>query len=74
MTNENEIIEYERNKPPQLKRVELQRARKIAIVLASATVVSLLFMVFAFIQKTRAESLQEEVTRIRAELERCQSN
>ncbi|MCE2732906.1 MAG: High-affnity carbon uptake protein Hat/HatR [Cyclobacteriaceae bacterium] len=39
---------------------KLQRARLIALVLATATIVSLAFLVYAFIQKTAAEKAEKD--------------
>jgi WD40 repeat protein/energy-coupling factor transporter ATP-binding protein EcfA2 len=39
---------------------KLQRTRLVAIVLAAATIISLCFLVFAFIQKTLAEKAQKD--------------
>ena len=42
--------------PPPDEKTALKRARVTALVLASLTIVSLLFMVYAFIQKAEAEN------------------
>jgi len=42
--------------PPPDERTALKRARVTALVLASLTIVSLVFMVYAFIQKAEAEN------------------
>jgi WD40 repeat protein/energy-coupling factor transporter ATP-binding protein EcfA2 len=39
---------------------KLQRARIVALVLASATIISLIFLVFAFVQKAAAEKARQE--------------
>lgn len=39
---------------------KLQRARIVALVLASATIISLVFLVFAFVQKAAADKAREE--------------
>jgi WD40 repeat protein/energy-coupling factor transporter ATP-binding protein EcfA2 len=48
---------------------KLQRARIVALILATATIVSLIFLVFAFVQKAAADTAREaaEKERIRAE-------
>lgn len=60
--------------------VQLRRARITALVLASAAIVSLIFLVFAFVQKAAADSVRQEAIRneVRAqtlemELRKCQS-
>jgi WD40 repeat protein len=39
---------------------KLQRARIVALVLASATIISLVFLVFAFVQKAEADKARED--------------
>lgn len=58
--------------------VQLQKARTIAIVLALSTIASLVFLVFAFVQKAAADTAREiaRTNEIRfreaeAELARC---
>ncbi len=48
---------------------KLQRARIVALVLASATVISLIFLVFAFVQMTAAQKAREdaEAQRVKAD-------
>jgi hypothetical protein len=41
--------------------VQLRRARRVAIVLATATTLSLILAVFAFIQNQRIQELEEEM-------------
>ena len=53
-TSEKEYLEEEENKVKQQKRA-LRRTRVFAIVLGSAAIISLGFMVFAFDQKTKAD-------------------
>ena len=43
--------------------VQRQRARVTAVVLAAATVVSLIFLVFAFVQKAAADSARAELVK-----------
>jgi hypothetical protein len=43
--------------------VQLQKSRIIAIVLAMATIVTLIFLVFAFVQKAAAETAREEAVK-----------
>lgn len=50
---------------------QLSRARKVAIVLASTTIVSLIFLVFAFVQKAESDKIRGEAELLRAELELC---
>lgn len=66
MTAEEHIKKlHEKSKPTK---EEIKRARRIAIVLAASTVVSILFLVFAFVQKTEADKLQELTLELRVEL------
>lgn len=44
--------------------VQLQKARITAIVLAMATLISLIFLVFAFVQKAAADTARDEAVRI----------
>ena len=43
--------------------VQLQKARIIAVVLAMATIVSLIFLVFAFVQKAAADTARDEAVK-----------
>jgi hypothetical protein len=43
--------------------VQLQKSRIIAIVLAMATIVTLIFLVFAFVQKAAADTAREEAVK-----------
>jgi hypothetical protein len=42
---------------------KLQRARIVALILATATIVSLIFLVFAFVQKAAADTAREEAVK-----------
>lgn len=60
--------------------VQLQRARVTAIVLAMAVVISLVFLVFAFVQKAAADTARERaveseslLVELQGELNRCRS-
>jgi hypothetical protein len=53
---------------------QLKRSRLTAVVLAAATIVSLLFLVFAFIQKSRADLLATELAETRQMLEACRNS
>ncbi len=48
---------------------KLQRARNTALVLATATVVSVLFLIFAFIKKTEADTQRERAVGLQKEAE-----
>ncbi|HEY0743845.1 MAG TPA: hypothetical protein VGD40_20410 [Chryseosolibacter sp.] len=59
--------------------VQQQRTRLTAIILGMSTLVSLVFLVFAFIQKAAADQAREMavkneviVSQLKAELEKCQ--
>jgi hypothetical protein len=52
-----------------LYKVQLKKARLTALVLASATIISLIFLAFAFVQKERARKLEAELAR--QQLETC---
>ncbi|HEY0741726.1 MAG TPA: High-affnity carbon uptake protein Hat/HatR [Chryseosolibacter sp.] len=49
---------------------KLQRARIVALVLATATIVSLIFLVFAFVQKAAADTAREEAVKNAEEAKR----
>jgi hypothetical protein len=53
---------------------QLKRARATAILLASATIISLIFLVYAFVQKEHAEKLEIELLATKQALETCQSS
>jgi hypothetical protein len=50
---------------------KLQRARMTAIVMGTATIVSLIFLIFAFIQKTEADAQRKEAETQRIEAEKA---
>jgi hypothetical protein len=54
-----------------LHKVQLKKARLAALVLASATIISLIFLVFAFVQKERAGKLEAELAVAKQQLEMC---
>lgn len=54
-----------------LYQVQLQRARITALVLASATIISLVFLSYAFVQKSEADQLRNELELAKEELARC---
>lgn len=56
------------NQPKQ----ELRRARILALVMASLTVLCLLFFVYAFIQKTQAEAARAMNIQLERQLELLQ--
>jgi WD40 repeat protein len=67
-TSEKEYLAEEENKIRQQK-LALRRTRIFALVLGSAAIVSLIFMLFAFIQRTEAEK-----QRVRAEEQTVEAN
>jgi hypothetical protein len=54
--------------------LQLKRARLAAIVLAMATIISLIFLVFAFVQKEHARKLESELASTKKELEICRNS
>jgi hypothetical protein len=50
--------------------IEAKRAKVTALVLATAVVICILFMVFAFMEKNRADSLQHEVDSLKHQIEK----
>jgi hypothetical protein len=72
MTAEERILEAKRKKDSH-DPIRLKRARITAIVLASATIISLVFLVYAFIQKEEANKLRQELELTRTQLQECQS-
>jgi hypothetical protein len=52
---------------------QVKRARVTAFVLASLVIVSLVFLVFAFIQKNESDVLRKKLAETQVELENCQS-
>lgn len=53
---------------------KLQRARRTALVLATATIVSLLFLIFAFIKKLEADDLRIEAEAQKIEAEKARDD
>jgi Tfp pilus assembly protein PilN len=51
---------------------ELHRARVTAMVYAALTVMSLIFLVYAYIQKTQFEITRERAAELEAQLNLCQ--
>jgi hypothetical protein len=70
--NAEDHIEQARIRRDQPDKVQLRRARIIGLLLASATIISLTFLVFAFIQKGEAEKTRQELFQVKQELENCQ--
>jgi hypothetical protein len=60
-----------KNIPTADEKAQLKRARLTAILLASATVISLVFLVFAFVQKEHARELKTELAATKQALETC---
>lgn len=72
-TVEDQLKEIRTASGKTLHDVQLKRSRTVAVVLASATVVSLIFMVFAFVQKSQNDAVKAELADVRAELEVCRT-
>jgi hypothetical protein len=53
--------------------IQQKRARATALVLAGTTVVSLIFMVFSFVQKSAADEAILKLHAVKQQLELCQS-
>jgi hypothetical protein len=51
--------------------LQRKKARIVALVLASATTISLIFLVFAFVLKQRGDALEKELLQTKAALEKC---
>jgi hypothetical protein len=54
-----------------LYKVQLKKARLTALVLAGATIISFIFLAFAFVQKERADKLDAELAVTKQQLETC---
>lgn len=72
--NAEEQLQKARVNRDQLDKTQLRRARITALVLASATIISLIFLVAAFIYKQEADKVKHELSLTKQELENCQSN
>jgi hypothetical protein len=53
--------------------IQLKKSRITALVLASAIIISLCFLIFAFVQKERANHIEKELVNTKQALEVCQS-
>jgi hypothetical protein len=54
----------------ELSKKHLKRARITATVLGNATIVSLIFLIFAFIQKAETEKLRSKVVELYNEMKK----
>jgi hypothetical protein len=54
--------------------MQQKRARITALILAAATVISLIFLVIAFVQKSRGDEIRSELEAVKTELEACRSS
>jgi hypothetical protein len=54
-----------------LYKLQLKKARLTALVLAGATIISFIFLAFAFVQKERAGKLDAELAVTKQQLETC---
>lgn len=50
---------------------QLRRSRITALILASATIISLVFLTYAIMQKSEADRLRQELELAKQELARC---
>lgn len=53
--------------------VQLRRSRITALILASATIISFAFLVYAFVQKEKAAELKAQLVATEQALESCQN-
>lgn len=58
---------------PKISKEELKRARITALVLALSIILSIVFLVFAFPQKSEAEKFKSEVLKTQKLLMECQA-
>ena len=69
-----ELIREAREKQTHHDEKELlRRSRITAVVLASAVIVSLAFLIFAFTQKAKADQLEVELLQTKEALEQCEA-
>jgi hypothetical protein len=54
-----------------LYKIQVKKARLTALILANATIISLIFLAFAFVQKERAGKLEGELGVAKQQLEMC---
>ena len=74
MTTEDQIREAHERRMQQNDKEQLRRSRITAFVLASTTVISLAFLVFAFTQKSKADQLERDLLQTKEALERCEAD
>jgi hypothetical protein len=73
MTTGEQLKNIRMNTGKTFYELQLKRARLAAIVLALSTIISLIFLVFAFVQKEHARELQSELEATKQELELCRN-
>jgi hypothetical protein len=56
-----------------IDRSALRKARVVALLLAAATIVSLLFLITAFVHKQRADLVEKELRETKQQLESCRA-
>ena len=74
MTAEDQIREAHEKRMQGNDKEQIRRSRITAFVLASATVISLAFLIFAFIQKSEADQLKRDLLQTKEALERCEAD
>jgi choline-glycine betaine transporter len=60
------------NQQPQVDPEQLKRSRRIAIVLATATIITILFLIYSFLQKLEADKNFELAEKFRMEAQLAQ--
>jgi hypothetical protein len=73
-TIEDQLKEVRTANGKTLYDVQLKRARTTALILAAATIASLIFLVFAFVQKAHADQMRAELDTVKIELEACRNS
>lgn len=67
-----EHLENARIKRDQLKKEDKKKNTMTSVVLSMATLISIVFLFYAFQQKQRATKLEQDLLLIKNELELCQ--
>ena len=60
-----------RKKAEQTAKGELRRARTTALILGSSAIISIVFLVFAFSERTQADMARQEVEYLQSQLDEC---
>jgi hypothetical protein len=71
--NAEEYVKEARTRPNEFYKKQLKRARATAVVLGSSTVLSLIFLVYGFIQKEKTQRVEQELVSVKRQLAECQT-